>query len=159
MPVGLLFITICFADNPIVQTNFTADPAPMVYNDTFYMYTGHDEDGSTVWFNMKEWRCYSTTDMANWTDRGSPMNLTQFTWTNADAWAGQCVYRNGKFYYNEMASVPARPSRSEGRAGGGCDVNPCINDAVYFFINCGELSGELIALHFTFFFFTSYKPQ
>jgi len=36
--------TIYHADNPIVQTIFTADPAPMVYNGTLYLYTGHDED-------------------------------------------------------------------------------------------------------------------
>jgi arabinoxylan arabinofuranohydrolase len=100
MSIILLFITAGFAENPIVQTNFTADPAPMVYNDTFYVYCGHDEtDTGSTWFNMREWRCYSSVDMANWTDRGSPMNLTAFTWANADAWAGQCIYRNGMFYY------------------------------------------------------------
>ena len=35
------------AQNPIIQTNYTADPAPMVYNDKVYLYTSHDEDGST----------------------------------------------------------------------------------------------------------------
>jgi len=30
------------AQNPIVQTNYTADPAPMVYNGTVYLYTSHD---------------------------------------------------------------------------------------------------------------------
>jgi arabinoxylan arabinofuranohydrolase len=29
-----------FAENPVVQTIYTADPAPMVYNDTFFIYTG-----------------------------------------------------------------------------------------------------------------------
>lgn len=88
----------CFADNPIVQTMFTADPAPLVHNETFYMYTGHDEDGAG-WFDMREWRVFSTTDMANWTDLGVPMNLKTFSWANVDAWAAQCVFRNGKFYY------------------------------------------------------------
>ena len=37
------------AQNPIIQTNYTADPAPMVYNDKVYLYTTHDEDNST-WF-------------------------------------------------------------------------------------------------------------
>lgn len=36
-------ITTCFADNPIVQTLYTADPAPMVYEDTCYLYTTHVE--------------------------------------------------------------------------------------------------------------------
>ena len=32
------------AQNPVVQTWFTTDPAPLVHNDTLYLYTGHDED-------------------------------------------------------------------------------------------------------------------
>lgn len=86
------------AKNPVVQTNYTADPAPMVYNDTLYLYTGHDEDGST-WFTMNDWRCYTTTDMVNWTDHGSPLSYKEFEWSGGSAWAGQCIERNGKFYY------------------------------------------------------------
>lgn len=84
--------------NPIVQTLYTSDPAPMVYKDRLYVYTGHDEDGST-WFTMKDWRCYSTTDMVNWTDHGSPLHYRDFEWARGDAWAGQCIERNGKFYF------------------------------------------------------------
>ena len=57
------------AQNPIVQTKYTADPAPMVWNDRLYLYTTHDEDGST-WFTMNNWNLYSTNDMVNWTDHG-----------------------------------------------------------------------------------------
>lgn len=88
----------CHALNPIVQTIYTADPAPIVYKDTLYLYTGHDEDKSTRYV-MKDWRCYSTTDMVNWTDHGSPLSLKDFSWVKSDAWAGQCIERNGKFYY------------------------------------------------------------
>ncbi len=87
-----------FAQNPIIQTIYTTDPAPMVYNDTMYLYTGHDEDKAT-WYEMKDWRCYSSTDMVNWTDHGSPLSLETFSWAKSDAWAGQCVPRNGKFYW------------------------------------------------------------
>src|ERR671921_121577 len=86
------------ADNPIVQTIYTADPAPLVYNGRVYLYTGHDEDNST-YFTMKEWRVYSSADMVNWTDHGSPMSLSTFSWASADAWAGHTIYRNGKFYW------------------------------------------------------------
>ncbi|MFI1992953.1 glycoside hydrolase family 43 protein [Actinoplanes sp. NPDC020271] len=86
------------ADNPIVQTIYTADPAPLVYNGRVYLYTGHDEDNST-YFTMKEWRVYSSADMVNWTDHGSPMSLATFSWAKSDAWAGQVVARNGKFYW------------------------------------------------------------
>ncbi len=96
-----LSLAICqpgFALNPVVQTIYTADPAPMVYGDTVYLYTGHDEDHST-WFTMKDWHCYSSKDMVNWTDQGSPLSLRDFSWARSDAWAGQCIERGGKFYY------------------------------------------------------------
>jgi len=100
----LLYILTIFsalaiqAQNPIIQTIYTADPAPLVHQDTVWLYTGHDEDSST-WFTMKDWRCYSSTDMVNWTDHGSPLSLKTFSWAVKDAWAGQCIYRNGKFYW------------------------------------------------------------
>jgi hypothetical protein len=86
------------ADNPIVQTIYTADPAPLVHDGRVYLYTGHDEDGST-WFTMKEWRVWSSDDMVNWTDHGSPLNIDTFSWARQDAWAGQAIERNGKFYW------------------------------------------------------------
>ena len=89
---------LAIAQNPIIQTIYTADPAPMVYRDTVFLYTGHDEDKST-WFVMKDWHAYSTVDMVNWTDRGIPLSLQTFSWAKKDAWAGQCIYRNGKFYW------------------------------------------------------------
>ena len=62
------------ADNPSVQHIYTADPAPLVYNGRVYLYTGHDEDNST-YFTMRDWRVWSSSDMVNWTDHGSPMSL------------------------------------------------------------------------------------
>ncbi|HBF34482.1 TPA: carbohydrate-binding protein [Candidatus Sumerlaeota bacterium] len=88
----------CHADNPIVQTVYTADPAPMVYKDTLYVYTGHDEDNSK-YFVMNDWRVFSTKDMVNWTHHGSPLSWKTFAWAQGDAWAGQCIERDGKFYY------------------------------------------------------------
>ena len=87
------------AQNPIIQTWCTPDPAPMVYNNTVYLYTGHDEDGPNSFFSMLEWRCYSSTDMVNWTDYGSPIALETFKWAKDRAWASQCIERNGKFYW------------------------------------------------------------
>jgi arabinoxylan arabinofuranohydrolase len=97
------------ADNPIVQHIYTADPAPLVYNGRVYLYTGHDEDGST-WFTMRDWRVWSSADMVNWTDHGSPLSVATFSWASSDAWAGQVVYRNNKFYWY----VPVN-ERSTGR--------------------------------------------
>jgi arabinoxylan arabinofuranohydrolase len=118
-----LFLTLLMASslypilnsgqNPIIQTIYTADPAPMVHNDTLYLYTGHDEDKST-WFTMKDWHCYSTTDMVNWTDLGSPLSLKTYSWAKSDAWAGQCIFRNGKYYWY----VPMNESSGKGMSVG-----------------------------------------
>ncbi|MER6790230.1 glycoside hydrolase family 43 protein [Streptomyces sp. NPDC000658] len=97
------------ADNPIVQHVYTADPAPLVHNGRVYLYTGHDEDGST-YFTMKDWRVWSSADMVNWTDHGSPLSLATFSWASSDAWAGQTVQRNGRFYWY----VPVK-NRATGR--------------------------------------------
>jgi hypothetical protein len=88
------------ADNPLVQTIYTSDPAPYVYNGRMYLFTGHDEDDtSSGFFNMKDWRMYSTSDMQNWQDHGSPLSLASFSWANSRAWAGQVIARNNKFYW------------------------------------------------------------
>ena len=42
---------------------------------------------------------YSTTDMVNWTDHGSPLAIETFSWADDRAWAAQCVEHNGKFYW------------------------------------------------------------
>jgi len=72
----------------------------MVHNGTVYLYTSHDEDNTVKnFFTMNDWRCYSSTDMVNWTDHGAILSYKVFEWSRGDAWAGQCIYRNGKFYF------------------------------------------------------------
>ena len=64
---------------PIIQTKYTADPAPIVYNDTVYLFTSHDEDDGEN-FHMKDWLLYTSTDMVNWQDRGAVASLKDFKW-------------------------------------------------------------------------------
>ena len=40
---------------------------------------------------MNDWRVYSTVDMVNWTDHGSPLSYKSFSWGKGDAWAGQNI--------------------------------------------------------------------
>lgn len=107
------------AQNPVIQTLYTADPAPMVYNDKVYLYTTHDEDEST-WFTMNDWRLYTTNDMVNWTDHGAVMSYTDFSWGKANAWAAQCIERNGKFYLY----VPLTAKDNQGAIGVGVSDSP-----------------------------------
>lgn len=96
---GLLNCLNVNAQRPIIQTKYTADPAPMVYNDTVFLYTTHDEDDAEG-FKMQDWLLYTSTDMVNWTDYGVVASLKSFDWVKRDngAWAEQVVERNGKFY-------------------------------------------------------------
>lgn len=96
---GLLNCLNVNAQRPIIQTKYTADPAPMVYNDTVFLYTTHDEDDAEG-FKMQDWLLYTSTDMVNWTDHGVVASLKSFNWVKRDngAWAEQVVERNGKFY-------------------------------------------------------------
>lgn len=93
----------CLAQKPIIQTKYTADPAPLVYNDTVFLYTSHDEDNA-FGFEMFNWLLYTSTDMVNWTDHGIIAGVKEpyktFKWADGhSAWAPQCVARNGKFYF------------------------------------------------------------
>lgn len=90
-------ISFLEAQNPIIQTAYTADPAPMVHDGKVYLYTSHDEDNST-WFTMDDWRLYTTHDMVNWTDHGAVLEYKDFDWALKNAWAPAAIERDGKFY-------------------------------------------------------------
>ncbi len=98
--LALLTTLVCHAGNPVFTNIYTADPSALVYNDTMYVYTGHDEAASGQnSYVMRDWHVFSSKDMVNWTDHGAALSVGAFSWASADAWAGQCVYRNGKFYW------------------------------------------------------------
>ncbi len=99
LSVAALSAATALGQSPIIQTKYTADPAPLVANDTIYLYTTHDEDDAEG-FKMKDWLLYTSTDMVNWTDHGAVASLNDFAWAKHDngAWAEQVVYRNGKYY-------------------------------------------------------------
>lgn len=86
--------------NPIIKHEFTADPAALVKGDTLWLYAGHDFAGGQTGYKMKDWLVYSTTDLKNWTEYPSPMKISDFSWAKSgDAWAGQVIERNGKYYW------------------------------------------------------------
>lgn len=101
LTLSLLGAISLIAQNPIFQTMYTADPAPMVYNDTLFVYTTHDEQTTSNFFTMHDWQLFSTVDMVNWTAHGTVASLGDFKWSEVKngAWAPQCIERNGKFYF------------------------------------------------------------
>ncbi|MDQ0574107.1 family 43 glycosylhydrolase [Agromyces albus] len=110
--------------NPVVQTIYTADPAPLVVGDTFYLYTGHDEDNSVGRFVMNDWHVFSSTDMANWTHHGPALSVSTFAWAKSDAWAGQAIERDGKFYWYVPTTETATGQMAIGVAVADSPVGP-----------------------------------
>jgi len=89
-----------YAGNPIITEPHTADPAALVHNGTVYLYTGHDEaPEKEPRYLMKDWLCFSSTDMVTWKPEGSPLAVTEFKWAKRDAWASHVIERDGKFFW------------------------------------------------------------
>jgi arabinoxylan arabinofuranohydrolase len=94
----ILIIKQLQSQNPVFKHIYTADPAAHVFDDTLFVYTSHDEDSAT-WFHMKDWRLFSTVDMENWTDYGPVLSLANLSWAKSEAWAPDCAYANGQYYF------------------------------------------------------------
>ncbi|HYQ57851.1 MAG TPA: glycoside hydrolase family 43 protein [Draconibacterium sp.] len=87
-------------NNPIIKDKYTADPAAMVYNDTVYLYAGHDQAPARENnYVMNEWLVYSSTDMVNWTEHPVPLKPADFSWAAHSAWAAEVIEKDGKFYW------------------------------------------------------------
>ncbi|MBC6613024.1 family 43 glycosylhydrolase [Hymenobacter sp. BT507] len=103
--------------NPIILEKYTADPAALVQGNTVYLYTGHDEaPPRQERYVMHEWLCYSSTDMVNWKEHPSPLNVKEFAWAKDDAWASQVIERNGKYYWYAAVEHGTIPGKAIGVA-------------------------------------------
>ncbi|MDO6423141.1 glycoside hydrolase family 43 protein [Saccharophagus degradans] len=93
-------VSASYAANPAITDTHTADPAALVHGDTVYLYVGNDEaKDNRVFYDLKKWLVYSSKDMVNWTNHGSPLAATDFKWASGDAWAAHTVEKDGKFYW------------------------------------------------------------
>ncbi|WP_435048550.1 glycoside hydrolase family 43 protein [Formosa sp. S-31] len=113
-------------NNPIIKDKFTADPAAMVYDDTVYLYAGHDEAPNDFHFyKMNEWLVYSSKDMVNWKEHPVPLKPTEFKWSKGEAWAAEVIERNGKFYwYVTVEHNDKHPGKAIGVAVSDSPVGP-----------------------------------
>jgi beta-xylosidase len=95
--VLLLLSAVAAAANPLVRHLYTADPSARVFGDRLYVYTSHDEPEAT-YFDMFDWRLFSTADLQTWQDHGSVFGLKDFVWATKWAWAPDALAANGKYY-------------------------------------------------------------
>ena len=114
--------------NPLFRDRFTADPAPLVVDDRLYLYVGHDQARGEEMFNMREWLVYSTPDMKTWTDHGPIMNVADFTWAKADAWASQAIEKDGRFwFYTSVEHDDTHPGKAIGVAVSDSPTGPFVD--------------------------------
>ncbi len=112
---------VSHADNPICQTAFSPDPAPVVFGDRLYVYTGRDRDGNNDFYYMNGYQVMSTTDMQNWTNHGAFIDQNDISWGKKDSyWASQCIERNGKYYFYVTV---------ENASGGGRAIGVLVGDS------------------------------
>ena len=116
------------AGNPLFPSLFTADPAALVDKGRVYLYVGIDAaapEGKD--YVMNEWKVYSSCDMKNWTDHGSPLRYSTFSWAKKDAWASDIVKRNGKYYFFATVEHATNPGKAIGVAVSDSPTGPFVD--------------------------------
>lgn len=77
-----------------------SDPHVRVFNDTIYLYSGHDARPEDKTWIMKDWRVYSSTDLLNWSLRDTISPKDNYMDDNSsDCWASDAASRNGNYYF------------------------------------------------------------
>lgn len=96
----IVFCGITFAQNPILKGLGVSDPHVRVFNDTIYLYSGHDTSPDDKTWVMKDWRVFSSTDLLNWSLRKTISPKDNYMDDNStDCWASDASARNGKYYF------------------------------------------------------------
>ena len=62
----LLAVSPATGKNPIVVGQGMADPHIHIYDDTAYLYVGHDRSPHATRFMMVDWNVWTSTDLVNW---------------------------------------------------------------------------------------------
>jgi len=101
MTIMLLVSSNSFSQNPLdFGGNIrTADPSGHVWADgKMYLYVSHDEECQPD-FWMKNWYVFSSDNLTDWTNHGPVLSVGDLTWADNYAWAPDCAYKDGKYYF------------------------------------------------------------
>ncbi|MDQ8184189.1 family 43 glycosylhydrolase [Pelagicoccus sp. SDUM812002] len=83
------------APSPVLP-EFTADPAIRVFGDLYYIYPTSDRP----YWNTTEFAVWSSPNLIDWQKEGIILDITQdVSWANNNAWAPDCIERDGKYYF------------------------------------------------------------
>ncbi len=121
------------AQNPLIMSQFTADPTARVFDGKIYLYPSHDIHPSSNpnpsqpdWFCMADYHVFSSDNLTDWTDHGVILDQKDVPWGDPagfSMWAPDCVKgKDGRYYFY----FPDKPK--EGR---GFGVGVAISDTPY----------------------------
>jgi hypothetical protein len=86
--------------NPIMADIGMSDPHIRVFNDTVFLYCGHDSGPDDPTWIMRDWRVFSTTDLVSWTFKQTISPKDNYMDDNStDCWAGDAATRDGRYYF------------------------------------------------------------
>ncbi|RYG42613.1 hypothetical protein EON79_18525, partial [bacterium] len=79
-----------------VLDGFTADPAIRRFGDRYYLYPTSDKPN----WQTTDFSVWSSDDLREWKKERMVLDVTkEVKWANIEAWAPDCIERNGKYYF------------------------------------------------------------
>lgn len=88
------------AQNPIVKDIGMSDPHVRVFNDTIFLFSGHDSHPDDKTWVMRDWRVFSTTNLRDWKQVATISPKDNYMDDNStDCWAADAATRNGNYYF------------------------------------------------------------
>jgi Glycosyl hydrolases family 43 len=80
---------------PILD-GFTADPAIRIFGGTYYVYPTSDKPN----WQTTDFSVWSSKNLIDWKKERMILDVTKdLKWANIEAWAPDCIERNGTFYF------------------------------------------------------------
>ncbi len=93
-----VFFAGAFADNPISNYHYLADPAAAASDSVFYILTDSDDPAGADSYTIKSLYAFSSRDMKNWTDHGIIFEAKREYDNINDIWASGIAVHDGTFY-------------------------------------------------------------
>lgn len=96
----LLIGNSVLGQNPITNALGVSDPHVRVFNDTIYLFSGHDASPQDKLWVMKDWRVFASTNLLDWKQVQTISPKDNYMDDNSvDCWASDAATRNGKYYF------------------------------------------------------------
>lgn len=104
---------LTLAQNPVINSQFTADPTAKLFNGKIYLFPSHDIPAPESfprkdWFCMEDYHVFSSENLSDWTDHGVILSQENVEWVKPASfsmWAPDCVEKNGTYYFYFPANV------------------------------------------------------